>query len=520
MIVQPVILAGGSGTRLWPASRRAHPKQFLALIGAHSLLQETALRIPDFYDSVARPAGAGVLEGPHADAEPATRVLDPIVVTAEEYRFIVAAQLNDVGVGAARIVLEPAGRSTAPALTVAALVAGGGEHVDHDAPGVSPEDMVSDPLLLVMPSDHLIADPAAFRRAVGEGLAPAETGRIVTFGVVPDRPHTGYGYIRAGEPLPGLESGRLVAGFTEKPEPAAAERYLADGHYFWNSGIFMMRCSAWLMAVDRFHPDIGTACRGAVSTSRTEGTFVHLDPDKFLVSPSASVDYAVMERLAPAHAVVIPLDCGWADVGGWDALCAASSQDADGNVVEGDVVLQDTRRSLVHAGSRLVAVLGVDDMVVVDTPDALLVASRDKTADLTDVVTRVRDLDEAVANVHSRKHRPWGYFESVHVGRRFQVKHIVVAPGAALSLQLHRRRDEHWVVVRGVADIVRGDETFRLYENQSTYIPLGTTHRLANPGPEPLELIEVESGDYLGEDDIVRLEDRYGRYCDRPPSPD
>ena len=476
--IQPVILAGGSGTRLWPASRRSHPKQLLALTGPRTLLQETALRLRDFDAAKVSPR--------------------PIVVTNEEYRFVVADQLKEVGVTEPSIVLEPAGRNTAPALTLAALLAA--------------ED---DPVLMVMASDHLITDVPAFQAAVAEGAEQAEQGKLVTFGIVPDRPETGYGYIRTGQPILGASSARMVAGFTEKPDATTAQSYLDAGDHLWNSGIFMMKRSVWMDTLEQFRPEIVAACRAAVSGSRLDGLFTRLDRSAFEACPSDSIDYAVMERLvrtaaAPA-AVVVPLDAGWSDIGAWAALWAASAKDDAENVTQGDVILEETRGTLVHADSRLVTVLGAEDLVVVETADAVLVARRDKTHDLKRLVARVSDHDEGLTTFHRRVHRPWGCFESIDQGERFQVKRIVVSPGASLSLQLHRHRAEHWVVVQGTAEVTCGQKVFELNEDESTYVPVNTPHRLRNPGTEPLEIIEVQSGDYLGEDDIVRLEDDYGR---------
>jgi mannose-1-phosphate guanylyltransferase/mannose-6-phosphate isomerase len=488
-MIHSVILAGGSGTRLWPASRQSHPKQLLALAGPHSLLQQTAMRLRGF---------AGAPLSP-----------DPTVVTSEEYCFIVSDQLREIGIATPRIVLEPAGRNTAPALTLASLLL-----AESDG----------DPVLLVMASDHLIRDVPAFHAVVAEGERLAERGFVVTFGVVPDRPETGYGYIRVGRPVPGTATARLLEGFTEKPDAATAERYLAGGDHLWNSGIFMVKRSVWLAALEQYAPEISAACRAAVAGARDDGFFVHVDKAAFLACPSDSIDCAVMERLgsassptltdgsiAMAEAVVIPLDAGWSDVGAWSALWAVSEKDDVGNVVRGNVILEDTRGTLVHADARLVTVLGADDLVVVETADAVLVASKDKTHDLKKLVDSVRDQNESLTLVHRRVHRPWGWFESLDAGDRFQVKRIVVSPGACLSLQFHQHRAEHWVVVRGVAEVTCGDETLRLGEDESTYVPVGAPHRLANPGTEPLEIIEVQSGDYLGEDDIVRLEDDYGR---------
>jgi mannose-1-phosphate guanylyltransferase/mannose-6-phosphate isomerase len=477
-MIQPVILAGGSGTRLWPASRQHHPKQLLSLTGSHSLLQETAVRLR-------------AMPGPAVAS-------DPIVVTSEEYRFVVSDQLCAMGIESPRIVLEPIGRNTAPALTLAALLESG---VSDDA------------VLLVMPSDHLIADLPAFHAAVTEGAEQAEGGRMVTFGVVPDHADTGYGYIRVGDPVPGASTARVLAGFVEKPDAATAERYLAAGDYLWNSGIFMMKRSVWLTALDRYQPEMGEACRAALADSRDDGRFVRLNETAFIACPADSIDYAVMERLggASVRAVVVPLEAGWSDIGGWASLWSVTGKDDADNVARGNVILEDTRGSLVHAGSRLVAVLGADDLVVVETADAVLVARRDKMQDLKKVVSCVRDQDENLTLFHKRVYRPWGFYESLDSGDRFQVKRILVSPGASLSLQYHRQRAEHWVVVRGTADVTCGDTVSRLVENESTYIPVGIPHRLTNPGPEPLEIVEVQSGDYLGEDDIVRLEDSYGR---------
>ena len=480
MIIQPIILAGGSGTRLWPASRQGHPKQLLALTGPYSLLQETAMRLRDF-----------------KNAPTAART---VVVTNEEYRFMVADQLAAIGVSAPRMVLEPVGRNTAPALTLATLVLADDEN---------------DPILLVMASDHLITDVPAFHIAVAEGAHHAEADLLVTFGIVPDRAETGYGYIRVGEPIPGATSARRLAGFVEKPVAATAERYLAGGDHLWNSGMFMMKRSVWLAAIDRHRPEIGAACRAAIANAKPDGSFVHVDRAAFAACPSESIDCAVMEELDPsatsAQAVVVPLDCGWSDIGAWEALWGVSFKDDAGNVARGAVILEDTRDSLIHAGSRLVAVIGGEDLVVVETADAVLVARKEKTRDLKKLVARVHNENEGLTLHHRRVHRPWGDFESIDSGERFQVKHIVVDPGASLSLQLHQHRSEHWVVVRGVAEVTRGDEVFRLGEDESTYVPLGKPHRVSNPGTEPLEIIEVQSGDYLGEDDIIRLEDRYGR---------
>ena len=479
MDLVPVILAGGSGTRLWPASRQNFPKQLLTLAGTHSLLQETALRLRDV---------------PFASVDPS-----PIVVTNEEYRFLIAEQLREVGVNEPRILLEPVGRNTAPAFTLAALFA--------------PDDR--DPLMLVMPSDHLITDLDAFRAAVAEAAHLAEAGRIVTFGIVPDRPETGFGYIRVGEPIRGAETGRRLAGFREKPDAATAEHLISEGDYLWNSGIFMVKRSLWLSAIELYRPDIVAACRLSMEAITRDGLFFRVDPNAFFSCPIDSIDFAVLEKLEDPgtgiEAAVVPLDAGWSDVGTWDALWSVSTKDERGNVKWGDVVLEETARSLVFADTRLVAVLGCEDLVVVETADAVLIADKRRSADLKRLVAEVHGGHPELTVDHRRVHRPWGRFDRLDEGERFQVKHIVVNPGEGLSLQLHRHRAEHWVVVRGMAEVTCGEQTLRLGPNESTYIPSGTPHMLENRGTEPLEIIEVQSGEYLGEDDIVRLRDRYGR---------
>lgn len=482
MKLQPVILCGGSGTRLWPLSREQHPKQLLALTGDVSMLQATALRLD---------AGAG-----GDDIE----VLAPVVVGNEEYRFVAAEQLRAVGVEPQALILEPSGRNTAPALTLAALWTQSQEH---------------DPVLAVMPADHVIADIEAFRNAARLGARCAERGQLVTFGIAPVEPHTGYGYIRSGRELgTGV---REIAEFVEKPDRAAAERYLASGEYLWNSGIFMMKASVWTRAIRRFRRDIAQACETAFAGRSVDRDFVRVERNAFAACPSDSIDYAVMERVTADEdntgscAVVIPLAAAWSDVGAWSALWEIGGKDAAGNVVQGDVLAVDTRDSLVIAAGRLVACVGMRDAVVVETPDAVLVAHRDRIQHVKDVVARLKAEGRPESAVHRKAHRPWGWYDSIDAGARFQVKRIVVNPGAALSLQMHHHRAEHWVVVTGTAKVTRGDETFMLSENQSTYIPLGVVHRLENPGKVPLEIVEVQSGAYLGEDDIVRFDDTYGR---------
>ena len=472
----PVVLSGGSGTRLWPVSREKHPKQLQPLLGDESLLQNTLRR----------------LEGLPLAA--------PIIVSNQEYRFITAEQLRQLGLASWTLLLEPAGRNTAPALTAAALYA------SRDG---------ADPVLLATPADHHVRDAGAFRAAVLKGLPEAERGAVVTFGIIPDRPETGYGYIEAGAASGGLALRALVA-FAEKPDLATAQTYLAGGQHWWNSGIFMLRASVWLKAIGHFAPEILAACRKAVDSARDDGDFVRLDAEAFAASPADSIDYAVMEKLPAATGLGIParvisLDVGWSDVGAWDALWQAIDRDADDNAVKGDVWLEDSHGNLVIAEHGLVACIGCEDMVVVETADAVLIAPRARTQEVRRIVGRLKAAGRSEAELHRKVHRPWGWYDSIDSGERFQVKRIVVRPGATLSLQMHHHRAEHWVVVRGTAKVTRGNETILLGENESTYIPLGVRHRLENPGQIPLEIIEVQSGSYLGEDDIVRFEDNYGR---------
>lgn len=465
--LQPVLLSGGSGTRLWPLSREAYPKQFLPLVGRDTMLQATWRRI-----------------APLADAA-------PIVVANEEHRFLAAEQLRVAGVAHADILLEPVGRNTAPAIAAAALHAmRGGD----------------DPLLLVLPSDHVVADADAFRAAVRAASPAAEAGALVTFGIVPSSPETGFGYIHAA---PGQSATpRRVLRFVEKPDAATAQRYLDGGGYYWNSGMFLFRASRYLEELGRHAPGILDAVRAALADAAADGDFVRLGTDAFAACPSDSIDYAVMEKTDAA--MVLPVDIGWNDVGSWSALWDVSAQDGDGNAYHGDVIAVDTRNSYAYA-RRLVALVGVDDLVVVETDDAVLVARKDKVQQVKDVVARLKAEQRSHAALHREVHRPWGSYDSVDVGDGFQVKRIKVKPGARLSLQSHARRAEHWIVVRGTARVTRDNDVFELFANQSTYIPLGAKHRLENPGGETLELIEVQSGDYLGEDDIVRYDDVYGR---------
>lgn len=482
MTIQPVILCGGSGTRLWPLSREQYPKQLLRLVGDRTMLQATALRLQSLPESA-----TGQLRS-------------PVLVGNEEYRFLMAEQLRQVGVGHASMILEPVGRNTAPALTLAALAAAG--------------EGGADPVLVVMPADQVIQDEAIFRAAVSRSLPLAEAGLLVTFGITPTRPETGFGYIKAGSEI--AAGIRQVECFVEKPDLLTAEAYLASGDYSWNSGIFVVKASVWLERIAEFRPDIGQACRIAFESACTDQDFVRPDKAVFSACPSDSIDYAVMEPLTAAGAnrgevAVIPLAAGWSDVGAWSALWEISQKDGDGNALMGDVLAVGTRSSLVLAESRLVACVGLQDMVVVETADAVLVAERSRIQDVKEVVSLLKAGKRSESHSHRKVFRPWGWYDSIDFGGRFQVKRIVVNPGAALSLQMHHHRAEHWIVVSGTARVTRGEESFLVSENQSTYIPLGTVHRLENPGKLPLEMIEVQSGSYLGEDDIVRFEDAYGR---------
>ncbi|SFO30271.1 mannose-1-phosphate guanylyltransferase/mannose-6-phosphate isomerase [Nitrosospira briensis] len=474
----PVVLSGGSGTRLWPLSREKYPKQLLPLIGEDSLLQATLRRMEGLTD---------------------VQLGAPLVVCNEEYRFVIAEQLRLMGTKGA-ILLEPVGRNTAPALTLAALAA------MRDG---------EDPTLLVMPADHVIMAVASFQAAVRLAMPLATEGMIVTFGITPDSPETGYGYIQAGETL-GRDGASRIARFVEKPDLATAQAYLDAGSYFWNSGLFMMRASVWLSAIGYCRPDILTACRAAWDQGSADGDFLRVGKEAFMRCPSDSIDYAVMERIAGCEnslpvGAFVPLSAGWSDVGAWDSLWQVLPKDDQGNVSQGDALLENCHNMLVMAEHRLVACIGVEDMVVVETPDAVLVSHMSKTQHVKRIVDRLKREGRPESELHRKVFRPWGWYDGVDSGKRFQVKRIVVKPGAALSLQMHHHRAEHWIVVSGTAQVTRGDASYLVSENESTFIPLGTRHRLENPGCVPLEMIEVQSGSYLGEDDIVRFDDVYGR---------
>ncbi len=485
MSLQPVILSGGSGTRLWPLSREAYPKQFLPLTSEHTMLQETLQRM-----------GGLEQEHPHQ----AIGMVPPMVVCNEAHRFLVAEQLRSMNSPNGGILLEPVGRNTAPALTLAALhaVAAG-----------------KDPVLMVMPADHTIADGAGFRAVTARAYDLSLQGAVITFGIVPDKPETGYGYIHRGERKTGAENVYRLSGFREKPEREVARQYLDSGEYYWNSGIFMMRAGVWLQLIERFRADIAAASRKAYEAAEPDADFIRLNQSLFEACPSDSIDYAVMERLTAddndVEALVLPLDVGWSDVGAWSALWEVREQDEQGNVIDGDAFVHDGHNNLLIAQSRMLAAVGVDDMIVVETSDAVLVTPKSRAQDVKAVTQYLKDEQRNECRFHLKVHRPWGSFEPIDEGSRYQVKRLTVKPGESLSLQMHHHRAEHWIVVSGTARVTSGEKTFLLSENQSTYIPLGETHRLANPGTIPLEIIEVQSGSYLGEDDIVRFEDVYNR---------
>ena len=469
-IFHPVILSGGSGMRLWPLSRHLYPKQFLSLHSGGTLFQETVTRV-------------------HGDG-----FAGAIVVCNHEHRFLVAEQGREIGIPPRAIILEPSGRNTGPAVAVAALWLA---------------ERSEEGLMLVLPSDHIVDRPANFRRAVASGAAAAERGALVTFGITPTGPETGYGYIERGARYDGAEGCFTVGAFKEKPNRATAEDYVRSGSYAWNSGIFLFRPQRYIEELERLRPKMLAACRRAVDAAVEDLDFLRLDAAAYADCESDSIDYAVMEHTADA--AMVPVDMGWNDVGSWSALWENGARDEAGNLFTGDVVAVDVEDTFVRTEKPLIAAIGVKDLVVVATDDAVLVASRDRAQDVKTIVQRLEKEGRPEHHAHSTIHRPWGSFQSVQVGERFQVKQIMVKPGAKLSLQMHHHRAEHWVVVAGTACVTRDNETFLLSENQSTYIPLGVRHSLENPGKVPLRLIEVQSGPYLGEDDIVRLEDVYGR---------
>lgn len=469
--VVPVLLSGGTGSRLWPLSREAYPKQLLPLAGPETMLQQTARRVLD------------------------PRRFEPLMVVANaEHRFIIAEQLRGIGAKGARVVLEPQGRNTAAAVGAAALIA------IRDNP---------EALILAMPADHVIADIEAFHGAIDAGIAAARQGALVLFGIRPDRPETGYGYIRVGGTLPGAPGVHAVSSFAEKPDQTVARKYLASGDFVWNSGIFLLPARAFLDELARFEPEVFQACEAAVDRAATDLDFLRLDPDSFQAAPSISIDYAVMERTN--RAAVVPVNFSWSDVGAWSALWEIGQKDQDENVLIGDAVVESVARSYVRGEGQLVTAIGVEDLIIVATPDAVLVTSKRSDQGVKTIVERLKSLGREAATQTRRVHRPWGFYESVHQGERFQVKRITVTPGAKLSLQKHYHRAEHWIVVNGTALVTRDGEEMLVRENESVFLPLGCVHRLENPGRVPLNLVEVQSGPYLGEDDIVRMHDVYAR---------
>lgn len=464
----PVILSGGSGTRLWPLSRSQYPKQFLPLVTDNTMLQETLMR----------------LEG-------VSGVADPIVVCNEDHRFMVAEQLRELGINPQAILLEPIGRNTAPAVAVAALSA------------TSPDE-----LILVLAADHAISDITSFQTAISKAVVVADMGGLVTFGIVPTGPETGYGYIKRGSSSDGGASYH-VDRFVEKPDLSTATEYVDSGDYYWNSGMFVFKASRFLEELERHHPEMLSACRKAYEDATVSPDFTRLGKEAFSTCPADSIDYAVMEKTD--QAVVVPLDAGWNDVGSWSALWDVAVKDSQGNAIKGDVLSVDTQNSYIQSENKLVAVVGLTDMVVVETDDAVMVSPRSRVQEVKLIVDLLKAAGRCEFESHRKVYRPWGYYDSIDMGERHQAKRIVVNPGAKLSLQMHHHRAEHWVVVKGTATVTRGEEVLLLSENQSTYIPIGTTHSLENPGVIPLEMVEVQTGSYLGEDDIVRFEDRYGR---------
>ncbi|WBA84121.1 mannose-1-phosphate guanylyltransferase/mannose-6-phosphate isomerase [Endozoicomonas sp. GU-1] len=489
----PVIMSGGSGSRLWPQSRSLYPKQFLPLVNEDTMLQNT----------ISRMDGLGSVSA-------------PLVIANEEHRFLVAEQIRQIGRQASAIILEPVGKNTAPALALAAL----------KAQSLSEE---KDPLLLVLAADHVIQNVQAFHQAIEAALPAARDGKLVTFGIVPTYAETGYGYIKAlnhkGTKAQSFSSDKQketfvpsclcgekimpVEQFVEKPDLETAQGYLASGDYYWNSGMFLFKASRYLEELNKFRPDILQACEKAMAVESADLDFVRLDEAAFHACPDESIDYAVMEKTTDS--VVVPLDAGWSDVGSWTSLADICEKDESGNAFQGDVLLHDTRNTYVRSEKKLIATVGVDDLIITDSDDAILVAHKDRVQDVKKIVERLKVANRSEAKLHRKVYRPWGAYDSIDMGDRFQVKRITVKPGAQLSLQMHHHRAEHWIVVKGTALVTNGDQEILLTENQSTYIPIGVVHRLENPGKFDLELIEVQSGGYLGEDDIVRFEDTYGR---------
>jgi len=482
MTYTPVVLCGGSGSRLWPLSRAGFPKQFLVLQGKQSLFQQSVVRLTGL-------------------ASPSLVAAQPLIVTNESHRFLVAEQWRELDVGTdALLLLEPEGRNTAPAITLAAKA----------AIAAAPADI--DPILVVSPADQVVTDGVAFAQALTRAIERAQNGAVVVLGVPPASPETGYGYIRRGAQAAASEAYPVIQ-FTEKPDLETAQQYLASGEYAWNAGIFVVRASVWLKAIERFAPEIRQRVDASWAGAAVDHQFVRPLSEAFLAAPAISADYAVLERCPGSEfsIEVVALDAGWSDLGAWDAVWQLSEKDQQGNVTIGDTVVIDTKNSLIHASHRLVGTVGVEDLVIVETADAVLVGHRDQAQQVKAIVERLSSQKREEHQLHRKVHRPWGWYDSIDEADRFKVKRIMVKPGASLSLQKHHHRAEHWIVVQGTAEITCGDKVMVLSENESTYIPLGEIHRLANPGKIPLEIIEVQSGSYLGEDDIVRLEDNYQR---------
>ncbi|TQV80233.1 mannose-1-phosphate guanylyltransferase/mannose-6-phosphate isomerase [Aliikangiella coralliicola] len=465
-MIYPIIMAGGSGSRLWPMSRSLYPKQFLNIIGKNTMLQDTVFRLENM------------------DAA------QPLIICNNEHRFLVAEQLRDIGVNG-KIILEPEGKNTAPAIALAALKA---------------VEAGDDPLLLVLAADHVIQNRNAFENAVSEATNLAEQNKLVTFGIVARSPESGYGYIHRGK---ACEGGFTVSQFVEKPDKETAQSYIDTGDYYWNSGMFMFKASQYLSELEKYQPEMLEICRKSMISSTKDFDFIRIDGEIFGNCPSESIDYAVMEKTDSA--VVVPLDAGWSDIGSWSAIWDVSQKDSDGNRILGDVITHESSGCLVHGEDRLISVLGLNNVVIIDTKDAVLVADKSKVQDVKNIVSKLKSSNRDEWKIHREVYRPWGKYDSIDIGSRYQVKRISVNPGAKLSVQMHHHRAEHWVVVSGTAQVTNGDSTFLVSENESTYIPIGRIHALENPGKLPLELIEVQTGSYLGEDDIVRLDDRYGR---------
>lgn len=473
----PVILAGGGGTRLWPLSREHYPKQFLKLFDNNTLLQNTLLRLDGLQANIA--------------------VGNPLIICNESHRFLVAEQSTQVEKNLSKIILEPVGRNTAPALTIAALEQ-------------------QDAIILMMPADHLITNTELFHEAINAGIEMAQQDYLVTFGIKPNSPEIGYGYIHMGNELQSIndQEVNVLKGFTEKPKLAVAEQYLSSGEYLWNSGLFMMKASVWLEKIKALQTDIYTACVESYESGLADGLFYRLDKSAFANCPDNSIDYAVMEKLAEnndEHLAVIPIDVGWSDVGAWSSVWDIKEKDNNNNHIEGDVITEETSNCLIRSERGLIVTIGCEDLVIIDTDDAIMIANKNQTQDVKKIVQQLKITNRSEASMHRKVYRPWGSYDSIDIGERFQAKRLIVNPGKKLSLQSHAKRAEHWVVVKGIATVTKDDNVFLLKENESTYIPLGTKHRLENKGDEPLEIIEVQSGSYLGEDDIVRYDDDFGR---------